>query len=482
MRRLLLAAAWVAPTLATADEPFRAPEPGPQRFVEAPRPVLAWPAGPMEVRVAFDRAIDPGAAAAPEGAAIAYGPHVRAGDRSETSKPPDQAGPQEAAPRGALRIAAAKREADGRTLVLVTDPHPFEARYTLTLRGLKPPGDSGPGATAEIGYSLNGAEMSWTEPDAAEPALTLWWPHLDPAVVRARTAGSVEHERAFERIARPGRLTLRSFVSLPEGRVVVRLHSSTRIEEAALNGEPAELTEDGRRAELKGEANGQPVELLVGLTTGATREPLSLSVSLSTAGDPAQRPLPRERLTVPWSPGPPLPSAPPPPLPPALAGGDARRGEAVFFSDESKCSACHKVRGRGGEIGPDLSDLEERDADSIVRDIQDPSAVINPDYVPYTVALKDGRVLVGVVRAEGAEALRVLDTNAQATTVPRAEIADMQPSRTSIMPVGLAGALGEDRLRDLVAFLTARPKPESSAARGGGQSRGCETVYLRSSR
>ena len=134
-------------------------------------------------------------------------------------------------------------------------------------------------------------------------------------------------------------------------------------------------------------------------------------------------------------------------------------GEAVFFSDEAKCSTCHKVRGKGGAIGPDLSQASRNDAASIARDIQDPSAVMNQDYLPYTVALKDGRVLVGVVRAEGADHRHVRVTNPQSTTGPRAEVADIQPSRTSIMPVGLAGALGEARLRDLLAFLTAEANP-----------------------
>jgi putative heme-binding domain-containing protein len=83
--------------------------------------------------------------------------------------------------------------------------------------------------------------------------------------------------------------------------------------------------------------------------------------------------------------------------------------------------------------------------------------VIRPDYVPYTVALKDGRVVVGIVRAEGAGAVRVTDTDAKTTLVRRAEIEELRPSATSIMPVGLAGAIGEANLRDLVAFLTAAP-------------------------
>ncbi|MCA1684927.1 MAG: heme-binding domain-containing protein, partial [Planctomycetia bacterium] len=118
---------------------------------------------------------------------------------------------------------------------------------------------------------------------------------------------------------------------------------------------------------------------------------------------------------------------------------------------------CHKVRGEGGNVGPDLSGLVGRDRNQVYRDVAEPSARIHPDYVPYTVALKDGRILVGTVRADGADAIRVSDTEARVTAVPRAEIEAFRPSVTSVMPVGLAGAIGEERLRDLIAFLTSAP-------------------------
>ena len=98
---------------------------------------------------------------------------------------------------------------------------------------------------------------------------------------------------------------------------------------------------------------------------------------------------------------------------PELKGGDWARGRALFFGEQAKCSACHKVRGRGGEIGPDLSNLVHRDYASVYRDIHTPSAAINPDYIAHTVALTDGRVLQGTLRTEG-DRLIVGDTDGQA--------------------------------------------------------------------
>jgi putative heme-binding domain-containing protein len=77
--------------------------------------------------------------------------------------------------------------------------------------------------------------------------------------------------------------------------------------------------------------------------------------------------------------------------------------------------------------------------------------------VPYTVLTRDGRVLAGIVRAEGADAIKVTNTEGKSEIVAKAAIEELKPSATSIMPVGLLGAVGEEGVRDLLAFLTAPP-------------------------
>ncbi|HMF38677.1 MAG TPA: hypothetical protein VKF17_18705 [Isosphaeraceae bacterium] len=55
----------------------------------------------------------------------------------------------------------------------------------------------------------------------------------------------------------------------------------------------------------------------------------------------------------------------------------------------------------------------------------------------------------------GADAICITDRGAKTTTLRRDEIDQIRPSGTSIMPLGLAGGLGEAGVRDLIAFLTA---------------------------
>jgi len=94
---------------------------------------------------------------------------------------------------------------------------------------------------------------------------------------------------------------------------------------------------------------------------------------------------------------------------------------------------------------------------------REPGAWINPNYAPPTpLALKDGRILVGIVRAEGARRqIRVgTDTDAKTTVIPRAEIEEVSdPAATSIMPVGPAAghASAKACFATCCRFLTSPP-------------------------
>jgi putative heme-binding domain-containing protein len=84
-----------------------------------------------------------------------------------------------------------------------------------------------------------------------------------------------------------------------------------------------------------------------------------------------------------------------------IAGGNWLRGRNLFFGDQASCYKCHSVGGRGGKIGPDLSNLVHRDYASVFKDITQPSAAINPDHIAYNFELKDGESVSGVRRRRG---------------------------------------------------------------------------------
>jgi putative heme-binding domain-containing protein len=410
-----------------------------------PRVVAAWAAGPLEARVTFDRPVDPALVPAVVGRRIVFGDDVKAGDRHVARNPGDPPAGGKAETRGSLNIAAARLDDGGRTLVLATDPHSRDATYALTL------------PMADVAYNLRGVEAAWDsgKPDA-KPEWTGWWPSLDLAAVSQRLGGSGALETMQARLKTPGRLTLKTLAALPKGSARVMARGSVPIE-AGLGNESAKSSPLGvdNRVDVAAEVGDYPLDLTLTATLDG-KAPLVLAAGYYGPRDSRSSPIPPAKLTLPWAP--PLPaSLPLSPVPPELlTGGDPAKGEAVFKGEQAKCANCHKVRGIGGEVGPDLSDLVHRDRSWAYRNINEPSAVIHPDYVPYTVLTKDGRVLAGIVRAEGADAIKVVDTEAKATVIPKLDIEELKPSATSIMPVGLLGAVGEAGVKDLLAFLTGK--------------------------
>ena len=125
--------------------------------------------------------------------------------------------------------------------------------------------------------------------------------------------------------------------------------------------------------------------------TLAPSVPLHFSADYRLIGDEHMRPVTADQLILPWAP-PPAPNAAPLPVPEGiLKGGDPAKRALVFKSEGAKCATCHKVRGEGGDVGPDLSGLVHRDRAWVYRQINEPSAAIHPDYVPYTVLTRTAK-------------------------------------------------------------------------------------------
>jgi putative heme-binding domain-containing protein len=193
--------------------------------------------------------------------------------------------------------------------------------------------------------------------------------------------------------------------------------------------------------------------------TAATGDGLpQFEVMWSTSEDPRSRAFPLRRFLLPWvaanSKAGELAAAR---AIPELAGGDWMRGRNIFMGEQAACSKCHSLRGAGGRIGPDLSNLPHRDYRSVLRDIVEPSAAINPDHVNYTLAMKDGRVIAGVPVASDNKQLIIGDNTGKEILLLRSDIDDLKPSTISAMPADIAKKLEDGQLRDLMTFLLTEP-------------------------
>ena len=98
-----------------------------------------------------------------------------------------------------------------------------------------------------------------------------------------------------------------------------------------------------------------------------------------------------------------------------------------------------------------------RDYASVLQDIVQPSAAINPDRIAYSIELKDGTSLGGIVLEETAELLVVADAGGGKRTVAKSTVAALKASAVSLMPEGLWQVLDAQQQRDLMTYLLTEP-------------------------
>jgi quinoprotein glucose dehydrogenase len=137
-----------------------------------------------------------------------------------------------------------------------------------------------------------------------------------------------------------------------------------------------------------------------------------------------------------------------------LAGGDADRGRRIFFDKtEVYCARCHKIRGIGGEVGPDLTGIGAREKrEYLLESIVDPNRQIAKGFETVMLGLKDGQVKLGILKGEDDKVIRLLTAEGQLVSVNKDDIEDRSRGK-SAMPEDIIKSLTRTELRDLVEFL-----------------------------
>ncbi len=82
----------------------------------------------------------------------------------------------------------------------------------------------------------------------------------------------------------------------------------------------------------------------------------------------------------------------------------------------------------------------------------DPSALIGKDYIAHVIAMTDGRVLTGLIRAEDNDTITLVTAN-ETLILPKSEIEARRSSDQSMMADDLLKPLSEHEIRSLVLYL-----------------------------
>jgi putative membrane-bound dehydrogenase-like protein len=132
--------------------------------------------------------------------------------------------------------------------------------------------------------------------------------------------------------------------------------------------------------------------------------------------------------------------------------GSSSLGRAIFHSERLGCAKCHIVAGYGGEIGPDLTQIARKHSTiALQEDILKPHAAIAAGFETMTVLTNKGTVTTGLQVSAG-DPIVLKDATGAFHTIPRKNVDEIFPSKTSLMPE-LANLLTAEEVSSILSFL-----------------------------
>ncbi len=431
-----------------------------------PQPVIAYSASPTELSVTFDQPLAAETLGAMQGkVSVIQGRYVQAGDRFESMRPGYQVVKNQLnAARYPVAVQKLALSVDAHTLLITTPTRSAAVNYGITIAAdvFHTHMDGPYAGQIDLQADLTGVEVT------LDDGSNHWLPHPDFAVSRQFFPQSP----VWTKLEQTSAITLKGQLDLglmlypavqegskldwdyPDEKVTVVV-TSTRPFKLALGKDAISSKAVADREEAEAQVStkaGTWLPFAIAFDSG--RGDPALSVTWSTDRSTTPRPFPLRRVLVPYAQQQEAPAMPHNEDLPQLANAKWDNGKVHF---QNLCAVCHSMQGAGSKVGPDLTNLIYRDYDSVLRDIREPNAAINPEHVAYTVTKKDGSELTAVLSGENDGRVSLALPVGQTLEIPRSEIASMKQLAISLMPAGLDRALTSEQLRDLMAYLLLPP-------------------------
>lgn len=146
--------------------------------------------------------------------------------------------------------------------------------------------------------------------------------------------------------------------------------------------------------------------------------------------------------------------------------GDAARG-ARLYATKGACATCHSIQGRGGAIGPDLTEIgRRRSAAHLLRSLVEPGAEVPLSFSAYRsevslpqnflfvrVTTRDGRTAAGVRVNEDTFSIQLRDLAGAVHSFFKSDLTELHKDwGISPMP-SFAAVFTPAELDDVVAYL-----------------------------
>ena len=156
--------------------------------------------------------------------------------------------------------------------------------------------------------------------------------------------------------------------------------------------------------------------------------------------------------------------------------GNVARGEQVFWG-KGQCGSCHMLSGKGGVLGPDLSNIASVRKATAISDALTkadhrvygdggvhPQMIEPMGYNPVQVVTGDGRTIDGLMLNHDPYSVQSIGMDSKLYLFDRAKLRSVIIRPGRIMPSDYDKRLAPEEFRDLLAFLTRQGKPSARAA------------------
>lgn len=137
----------------------------------------------------------------------------------------------------------------------------------------------------------------------------------------------------------------------------------------------------------------------------------------------------------------------------AKVPGDPVRGKQ-YYEAKGGCAVCHILSGRGGAMGPDLTDIGARRSPAYLREaLIDPGASVPERFLVVSIVTRDGQTVRGVRLNEDSFTIQLRDAGGVFHSFRKLELTELKKEfGVSLMP-GYRESLTASEVDDLVAYL-----------------------------
>jgi cytochrome c oxidase cbb3-type subunit III len=134
--------------------------------------------------------------------------------------------------------------------------------------------------------------------------------------------------------------------------------------------------------------------------------------------------------------------------------GNVVHGKEIF-AGKGGCLQCHTIDGKGGTIGPDLSNVGAQvTLKRLKESLSVNSDVIPNGYLPVKVITQKGETIEGIAKNIDDFSIQLLDYQNHLHLLDRSELRSVVLSDTSLMPHNYDKVLTAEEYQDLLAMLS----------------------------